>query len=83
MVCSSNTCERLFSSAKLNLSDLRKSMAPSTLNMVLILKANRRLWPIPNIIQEILDELSTDMCDDDDYSNSDEEEEEIPEDNKE
>ena len=29
------------------------------------------------------DELSTDMCDDDDYSDSDDEEEEIPEDNKE
>ena len=34
-------------------------------------------------VSGLWDELSTDMCDDDDYSDSDEEEGEIPEDNKE
>ena len=40
----SNICERLFSSAGLVWSDLRKAMLPSTLEMLLFLKVNRKLW---------------------------------------
>ena len=39
-----NICERLFSTAKLIFSALRKRMDPDTLDMLLFLKANRYLW---------------------------------------
>lgn len=58
--CTSNVCERLFSLAKLLLSPLRKSMSPDTLNMLLVLKANKQLWTDARIIQIILDTLKTD-----------------------
>ena len=65
VVCTSNTCERLFSAAKLIISVLRKSMHPSTLNMLLFLKANRQLWPDASIFQIILDEYGdVDVSDD-------------------
>ena len=51
----SNLCERLFSLAKLILTDLRQNMNPSTLNDILFLKSNRRLWNA-NLIQEIWNE---------------------------
>ena len=40
----SNHAERFFSSAKLVISDLRKSMLPRNLEMLLFLKVNRDLW---------------------------------------
>jgi len=40
----SNMCERLFSRARLVLSDYRKSMSPVTLEALLFLNCNRRLW---------------------------------------
>ena len=49
----SNLCERLFSHAKIIMSDRRKHMKPQTLNDVLLLKANRQLWG-PGLIQAIL-----------------------------
>ena len=51
----SNLCERLFSLAKLILTDLRQNMNPSTLNDILFLKSNRHLWNA-NLIQEIWNE---------------------------
>ena len=51
----SNVCERLFSVAKLVMSDLRKQMDPDTLNMILFLKANKELlWADKTIIDEII-----------------------------
>jgi hypothetical protein len=50
----SNVCERLFSVAKLVMSDLRKQMDPDTLNMILFLKANKQLWADKTIIDEII-----------------------------
>jgi len=50
----SNVCERLFSVAKLVMSDLRKHMEPDTLNMILFLKANKQLWADKTIIDEII-----------------------------
>ena len=51
----SNLCERLFSLAKLIMTDRRQSMNPSTLNDVLFLKSNHHLWNV-NLIQEIWNE---------------------------
>jgi hypothetical protein len=51
----SNLCERLFSLARLNLTDRRQSMNPSTLNNILFLKSNCHLWNA-DVIQEILNE---------------------------
>jgi hypothetical protein len=45
----SNSCERLFSQTKLCLSDKRKSLAPRTLNMIMMLKFNHWLWNILTI----------------------------------
>ena len=65
VVCTSNTCERLFSAAKLIISVLRKRMHPTTLNMLLFLKANRQLWPDASIFQSILNEYGDDDVTDD------------------
>ena len=43
--------ERQFSQGKLVFSDLRKSMQPRQLEMLMFLKANRKLWDI-NLVQE-------------------------------
>lgn len=40
----SNIVERLFSSARLTLTDYRKSMSPYTFECVMFLKVNRKLW---------------------------------------
>ena len=45
----SNLCERLFSLAKLILSDRRQSMHPSTFNNLLLLKLNHKLWSVVDI----------------------------------
>lgn len=42
----SNECERFFSVAKLQFSDLHKSMLPETLEMVMMLMYNRDLWDV-------------------------------------
>jgi hypothetical protein len=52
----SNLCERLFSLAKLIMSDRRQSMHPSTLNNLLLLKTNRHLWDISDV-QNILNDI--------------------------
>ena len=39
-----NKVERLFSSAKIVMTDLRKSMTPWHLELLMILHMNRRLW---------------------------------------
>ena len=62
----SNICERLFSQAKLIMSALRKSMKPDTLNMLLLLKANRSMWPDARTIQTIINSLSAEQLIDDD-----------------
>jgi hypothetical protein len=49
----SNICERLFSLAGLICSDLRKAMLPSTLEILLFLKVNRKLW-IANTVQNAI-----------------------------
>ena len=54
----SNICERLFSAAKLIMTDLRKHMDPDTLNMILFLKANKNLWADKSIIDEIIAEFA-------------------------
>ena len=45
----SNLCERLFSLAKLIITDRRQSMHPSTLNNFLLLKLNHTLWSVSGI----------------------------------
>jgi hypothetical protein len=56
VVATSNTCERLFSQAKLLMSSLRRKMEPATLNMLLFLKHNIALWPDARLIQEIIND---------------------------
>ena len=53
-----NVCERLFSVAKLVISDLRKQMNPDTLNMILFLKANKELRADKTEIDEIIAEFA-------------------------
>ena len=78
----SNICERLFREAKLIMSATRKNMNPDSLNMLLFLKANRRPWPKPSMIQKILndrkvagfvDDDNDDESEDDTEDDSDEE----------
>ena len=45
----SNLCERLFSLAKLVMSDRRQSMNPTTLNNLLLLKLNHTFWTVSDI----------------------------------
>ena len=45
----SNTVERLFSMARLILTDYRKSMAPIVFEALLMLKVNHRLWDISDV----------------------------------
>jgi len=60
-----NICERLFSKAKLVMTALRKKMHPSSLNMILFLKANRHFWPNAFLIQKILNDRKLAGFDDD------------------
>jgi len=50
-----NIVERANSHAKLIIIHRRSSMSPDTVNMLMILKHNRSLWPSDTTIQEILD----------------------------
>jgi len=45
----SNECERFFSAAKLQLTDLRKSMDIETIEMVMMLSYNRELWDVYSV----------------------------------
>ena len=77
----SNICERLFCRAKLLISATRKKMNPDSLNMLLFLKANRKLWLNSTIIQKILNERKKEGLNDED--NDDEAEDEIDDDSDE
>ena len=69
-----NVVERANSQAKLIITDRRSRLHPDTVNMLMILKHSRSLWPSDMTIQEILD--SNDFRDpEEDESNSEEEEE--------
>jgi hypothetical protein len=50
-----NIVERANSQAKLIITDRRASLSPDTVNIIMILKLNRSLWPSETTIQEILD----------------------------
>ena len=72
----SNIVERANSQAKLIITDRRSSLSPDTVNMLMILKHNRSLWPSDTTIQEILDsdnyrdpeaESDSEQEDDDDH----------------
>ena len=54
LIPTSNCVERLFSNAKLVLSDLRKSMTPHHAELVLFLKANKHLWD-EETVQSVID----------------------------
>ena len=45
----SNVVERLFSSARLILTDYRKSMSPYTFECIMFLKFNSNLWDISTV----------------------------------
>ena len=50
-----NIVERANSQAKLIMTDRRDNLHPETLQMLMILKHNKSLWPSESSIQEILD----------------------------
>jgi hypothetical protein len=52
----SNSCERLFSAARLIMSYLRSGMDCDSCGMLLFLKVNLRLWEDPKILDEIMSE---------------------------
>ena len=54
--------ERLFGKALHIMSPLRRKMVPDSLNMLLFLKANRKLWADARIIQKILNDRSSCWC---------------------
>jgi hypothetical protein len=47
----SNIVERLWSTTKFTFNDLRKRMKPETLEMLICLRANRRLWDIDMLVR--------------------------------
>ena len=79
----SNLCERLFSLAKLVMTDRRQSMRPSTLNNLLILKLNHKFWTVSdihNLLNTIAEEGEPDIEMSDDEEDKDESEDEEDED---
>jgi hypothetical protein len=68
-----NIVERANSHGKLNMTDRRSHMHPETLQLIMILKLNKNLWPSESIIQEILDLQQQERQQEE---NSDEDEEE-------
>ena len=52
MASNNNRCERFFSGTKLVMTDQRKCMDPSTLEMVTILDENSDLWDA-NDVQDV------------------------------
>ena len=59
----SNRAERLFSGAKLNMTDTRKCMDPSSLEMVTMLDENSDLWSAADV-QEVGLAKDSDMAED-------------------
>lgn len=68
----SNIVERANSSAKLSLSDLRKSMKPETLHMIMFLKHNRSLWPNARFLQAAMDSADAEALASSDSSDEEE-----------
>ena len=66
--------ERLFGKAKHIMSPLRRKMDPDSLNMLLFLKANRKLWANARIIQKILNDRPGVDADDDALADESEDE---------
>jgi hypothetical protein len=54
------------------LSDLRKSMKPETLHMVMFLKHNRSLWPNAKMLQAVMDSANAEALASSDSSDEDE-----------
>ena len=56
------------------MSAARKNMSPDFLNILLLLKENRKFWPNPNIIQKVLNERKiVGLNDDETYDKSENE----------
>ena len=73
-----NIVGRANSHAKLNMTDERSHMYPETLQLIMILKLNKSLWPSVLDIQEISDKTqleSEDEDQDDDDEDDDEDDE--------
>ncbi|KAE9296630.1 hypothetical protein PR003_g23706, partial [Phytophthora rubi] len=49
----SNEYKRFFSAAKLVLSDVRKSLSPAKLEMLMCLQYNRELWDVNTVEQQL------------------------------
>jgi hypothetical protein len=52
-------CERLFSLAGLVWSDLRKSMLPQALEMILFLRINKELWDVGTVAEAVKSTTTT------------------------
>lgn len=61
----SNSCERLFSAARLIMSHLRSSMDCDSCEILLFLKVNRHFWADPKIFDEIMTDVAQARKDDD------------------
>ena len=57
--------ERLFSKARLTFSNLRRAMSMETLQMVLFLRLNRKLWDV-GMLLDVWDGPAVDADDDSD-----------------
>ena len=75
MYSTTNICERLFETAKHIMTPLRKLMLPSSLNALLLLKANRKVWSNRFVIQKIMDKRKAVGVDDDEEDNAAEQQE--------
>lgn len=58
VLATSNACERLFSTAGRTLTPLRRSMKPSTLEMLLFLNANREFWDVNDVRKSVFQDPS-------------------------
>jgi hypothetical protein len=76
-----NIVERANSHSKLNMTERRSHMNPKKLEIIMILKLNKSLWPSEKTIQEFLDKLTEEQSEsEDDEDDSDEEDEDENED---
>ena len=57
VVTTSDTCERLLSQAKLTMADLRRSMDPYTLSVILLLKGSPSFWLDMTVVDEVTAEV--------------------------
>ena len=53
----SNVCERLFSAARLIMNHLRCNMDPTSCELLLFLKFNRRFWLNATFVNEVLADM--------------------------